>query len=55
MERRLKEIERKIDRILDELKRDDDRDRDRGDGGEEATDAPVYGELTLDEAGFESY
>jgi hypothetical protein len=59
MERRLNEIERKIDRILNELERSDARDADRGDateeGGEEEAEAPVYDDLTLDEAGFESY
>lgn len=55
IERRLDEIERKIDRILHELERDDVRQVDREEGITDADDAPVYDELTLDEAGFESY
>ena len=55
MERRLNEIERKIDRILEELERSDDGDGDSEDDGEEEADTPVYDELTLDEAGFQSY
>jgi hypothetical protein len=55
IERRLDEIERKIDRILHELERSDVRQIDRGHEMADAADAPVYDELTLDEAGFESY
>lgn len=51
IERRLNAIERKIDRILEELEQDDD-DRDEAEDAEETS---VYDELTLDEAGFESY
>lgn len=58
MERRLNELERKIDRILNELERGDAGEADGGedgeDGGEEEAEAPVYDDLTLDEAGFKA-
>lgn len=55
IERRLNEIERKIDRILEELKSSDASQIDREEEVADTFDAPVYDELTLDEAGFESY
>lgn len=55
IERRLNEIERKIDRILDELKSSDARHNESEEEVSETFDAPVYDELTLDDAGFDSY
>ena len=48
-------IERKIDRILKELERSEVGQQASGEGRDEVADAPVYDDLTLDEAGFESY